>query len=266
MRKLALYTFPLLASTQVSAVEFLNIDNAPQTWSANVAYISSESDLEYSDSITKASSKSDSSTARQMVFGEYRNDIYRFGFATGSTESEEGSDESYSSDIAFKAGVILQATDGAAAAIQVIGTFHDDNDYGDQIEYRFSAGRHLTRFSGEVNISHYQLDESDATYGFSMNELGFQTKYVAHRYVNLLTFGSTVIANDVNQKDNEADVDQLAYYFGVGIGSDPLPNLEVVLTTRVGNVDVKAFDTDNEEIANLDDDFVSTTLNVGYYF
>lgn len=266
MRNLALLTLPLLVASQANAIEFLNIDRGSDTFKVKATLLSERSDEVFKDEDTGQKIEDDPTSNTQFVAALYRQDIYEFGIATSKTtdDDEDGSDSYTAYDL--KAGVLFQADDGVKLAIATQASIEQDSEKSDTVEFRVSAGRHIDQWSGEVNVSHYQASASDRVKAFSINELGFGIKYQVNQYLTFVSDGYGLIANDIKLKNSSIENDQQYYSLGVGVGSDPLPNLDILLKVNATNYYAEVFDENDVRTAELTEDGITTTLALDFYF
>lgn len=267
MKRLSFAAFTLIAASQTYAVEYLNIDNGPQSWAINASASVAESDKLQKDYLNGEQERSDENANSQMLFVEYRQDLFQLALATSQYTQDDGEDKETDRAFHFKAGSLFQRDDGTALALNIIGDFENDKDKSDTMKYRISAGRHLDKFSGEINISHYQHTGSDSLKPFFQNELGYAMKYQYSQYLSFVTYGLGSVANNIKSKNIGSKVEALNYQFGFGIGSNPLPNLDLLFQVAFDNInlEVRENGTNTKQLTS-DEDSIVSQITAAIYF
>lgn len=267
MRKLALLTLPLLVAGQANAIEYLNIDKGPETWAVGAIVGFSDTEISFRDKLANTEENEDETTTSQMVTVEYRHDLFQLAAATTQTKDKRDNESETDNAFLLKAGTLFNHEDGTALALNILGEFEQDDDKSDALGFRVSAGRHLDKLGFEVNVEHTQFTDSENLKEYSTNSLELSLKYQQSKYLTWIAYGFGGVGSDVKLKDQDVEGDVTNFSFGVGVGSDPISNLDVIFMVSAGNTNV-SFDStnNNEEIASRDDDTVTSQLSIAYLF
>jgi len=267
MRKLALLTLPLLLAGQTQAIEYLNIDKGPETWSVGATVGFSDTEISFRDKVDNTEENEDETSNSQFLSAEYRHELFQLAVATNQTTDERNNQSDTDKSFLFKAGTIFTHEDGTALALNMLGEVEQDKDNSDSVGLRISAGRHLDQLGFEVSVDHTQYTDSENLKAFSSNSLELSLKYQQNQYLTWLAYGYGGVATDVKIKDVDAESEATTYNFGIGIGSDPISNLDVIFMLLAGNIHNRYDNTkNNEEIASRDDDVIASQLSVSYLF
>lgn len=259
-------TAAILMANQAHSVEYLNIDRGTEPFEVRGIIINQNSKSVIKNVQSRNEREEEPSTSAQLLGVVYRKDFYELGAATGHTKTELDSDSNTSNDFQLKAGALFRADDGVALAVTTRAVFEDEAENNDLLTFEISAGRHLDQFSGEVFVTHAQASASKVSKSYSLDEVGFAMKHEFNRYVTLLGSGSGIIINDVKYKNSSDTSDQQMYKFSVGIGSDPIPSLDVLFQIEASNIYVESFDQTDSKRFELTEDAVLTSLSLGFYF
>lgn len=267
MRKLALLTLPLLVAGHANAIEYLNIDNGPETWAVGATVGFADSEISFRDKVDNTEENEDETSNSQFLSAEYRNELFQLAVATSQTTDERNNQSDTDKSFHFKAGTIFAHEDGTALALNVLGEIEQDKDNSDSVGLRISAGRHIDELGFEVNVDHMEYTDSEDFKGYSSNSLELSLKYQQNQYLTWLAYGYGGVATDIKYKDIAAEVEATTYNFGIGIGSDPISNLDVIFMLSAGNIHNRYDNTlNNEEIASRDDDYIASQLSIAYLF